>query len=69
MMADSITLNVSNMKCSGCTSSVEQALLAVEGVESASVSLDDNTAIVTGSVTSDALVKASTDAGFPATPA
>jgi len=68
-MANSITLNVSNMKCGGCVSSVEQALLAVEGVESAKVSLDDNNAIVTGTATLDVLTKASTDAGFPASPA
>jgi len=68
-MADSITLNVSNMKCGGCVSSVEQALLAVEGVESAVVSLEDNNAIVTGVVAADTLIKASTDAGFPASPA
>lgn len=66
-MADSIILNVSNMKCGGCVSSVEQALLAVEGVESAVVSLEDNNAIVTGVVAPDALIKATTDAGFPAT--
>ncbi|MCK4743136.1 MAG: heavy-metal-associated domain-containing protein [Sulfuriflexus sp.] len=66
-MADSITINVSKMKCAGCVSSVEQALLAVEGVESAVVSLEDNNAIVTGAVAADALIKATTDAGFPAT--
>ena len=66
-MADSITLNIANMKCAGCVSSVEQALLAIDGVDSAKVSLENNNAIVTGSVTLDALVKASTDAGFPAT--
>ena len=68
-MADSITLNVSNMKCGGCVSSVEQALLAVEGVESAMVSLEDNNAIVKGVISPDALIKATTDAGFPATSA
>ena len=55
------------MKCSGCVSSVEQALLAVEGVELAVVSLEDNNAIVTGAAATNALIKATTDAGFPAT--
>jgi len=68
-MADTTTLNVSNMKCAGCVASVEQALLAITGVESASVSLDDNNAVVSGSATVDELIKAATDAGFPATSA
>jgi len=63
-----IVLDVSNMKCAGCVSAVEQVLLGVTGVESASVSLDDAHAVVTGSADIDLLVKASTDAGFPATP-
>jgi len=67
-MADTITLNVTNMKCGGCVSAVEQALLAVDGVASATVSLDDANAVVTGSADIELLVKASTDAGFPATP-
>ena len=66
-MADSITLNVSNMKCAGCVASVEQALLAIEGVESAAVSLEAHNAIVTGATAADVLIKATTDAGFPAT--
>ena len=66
-MADSITLNVSNMKCAGCVSSVEQALLGVEGVESAVVSLEEKNAVVSGIAAVDTLIKASTDAGFPAT--
>jgi len=65
-MVDSITLNVANMKCAGCVSSVEQALLAVEGVESAKVSLDDKNAIISGTAEISALMKATTDAGFPA---
>jgi len=66
-MTDTVTLNVSNMKCAGCVASVEQALLSVAGVESATVSLDDNNAIVSGSAAVDTLIKATTDAGFPAT--
>jgi copper chaperone len=34
------------MHCSHCASAVEKALLAVEGVASVKVSLDDKTAIV-----------------------
>jgi len=65
-MVDSITLNVANMKCADCVSSVEQALLAVEGVESVKVSLDDKNAIISGTAEISALMKATTDAGFPA---
>ena len=63
-----IALSISGMKCGGCVATVEQALLAVDGVESATVSLENASAVVTGSVTSDSLVKAATDAGYPATP-
>lgn len=66
-MTDTVTFNVSKMKCAGCVSSVEQALLAVDGVESAEVSLDDATATVTGNAPQQDLLKAAIDAGFPAT--
>ena len=68
-MPDTVILNVTNMKCGGCVASVEKALLAVEGVESAEVSLDDANAKVTGSAALQDLLNASTDAGFPATSA
>ena len=66
-MTNTVTFNVSNMKCAGCVSSVEQALLAVEGVESAEVNLDDANAKVAGNAVLQDLLNASTDAGFPAT--
>ena len=68
-MSDTVTLNVENMKCGGCVSSVEQALLGVAGVESATVDLENASAVVTGNASIEALTKASSDAGFPATSA
>ena len=61
-----IKLNISGMKCGGCVASVEQALQAQAGVESAEVSLENACALITGQADANALAKAVTDAGFPA---
>lgn len=38
------TLNISGMGCSGCANSIESALNSLEGVESASVNLENEIA-------------------------
>jgi Cu+-exporting ATPase len=66
------TLSVSGMTCGGCAARVDKALRAVPGVTEVSVNLADDTAMVThpqGALRIEALAKASTDAGYPATPA
>jgi len=66
----STTLNVSNMTCATCPITVKQALTRVKGVTRAVVDFDKKQAIVTfddAQTTVAALVKATTDAGYPST--
>lgn len=68
--SQSVTLVVQNMTCSMCKITIKKALLGVEGVEEANVDYDTKTAKVTfdpQKTTSAALVKATTDSGYPAT--
>lgn len=62
------TIAVSGMTCGACSSSVTEALEAVKGVESASVSLMTNTAQIkhSGDVTPTQLVSVVEDCGFDA---
>jgi copper chaperone CopZ len=59
-------LSVPDMSCGHCKVTVEKALLAVDGVDSASVDLDAKTVSIehAGSVSEDALRGAITDAGY-----
>jgi Cu+-exporting ATPase len=61
-----INLSIGGMSCAGCVRTVEQALAAVPGVESASVNFAEHTAAVVGAVDSDTLIKAVTKAGYEA---
>lgn len=61
-----VTLHVKNMTCSHCAASVEKALLAVPGVESAEVDLPGNMVHVTGHADAEALIAAVKDIGFDA---
>lgn len=54
------------MTCASCVSSVEKAVLSVNGVTGASVNLAERTAIVSGEFDPDAVVKAVSDAGYKA---
>lgn len=65
----SITLSVSGMTCAACPITVKKALTRVPGVSRAEVDLAQHRAIVTydDARTSQAeLIKAVTDAGYPA---
>ena len=65
-----ITLAVKNMHCADCPFIVKKSLEAVPGVAKVSVSYKDKTAVVTydeGRTAVPALIKATTDAGYPAT--
>ena len=59
-------LSITGMKCQGCVSNVDKALKAVSGVSSATVSLEENSASVTGDVTAAELIKAVEGAGYQA---
>ena len=60
------TLKIEGMMCMHCSGRVQKALEAIDGVESANVSHETGTAVVTlsGNVSDDALKKAVTDAGY-----
>ena len=60
------TLKIEGMMCMHCSGRVQKALEAVDGVESAAVSHENGTAVVTLSkpVADEALEKAVTDAGY-----
>ncbi len=66
-----VTLAVQHMTCALCPRTVKASLQAVPGVSTVVVSFEDRTAIVTfddSKVEVDALVKATTNAGYPSSP-
>jgi mercuric ion binding protein len=66
----SVTLDMQNMTCALCKFTIKKALQGVEGVQTVSVDADAKTADVTFDPQKtgiDALIKATTDAGYPAT--
>lgn len=62
-------LSITGMKCQGCVANVDKALKAVAGVSSATVSLEQNSASVTGDVSVAELIKAVEGAGYKASEA
>lgn len=63
-----VTLNIENMSCAMCTVTIKKALQNVEGVREVAVDYDSKTAVVSfDSMKTDsaALIKATTDAGYP----
>ena len=66
-----VTLNVAAMTCSVCPITVKKALQKVEGVSKADVRFEKKQVLVTfddAKTNTDALVKATTNAGFPSQP-
>jgi mercuric ion binding protein len=66
-----VTLAVQHMTCAACPRTVRASLQAVPGVTNVVVSAEDKTAVVTfddSKAQVDALVKATTNAGYPSTP-
>jgi Cu+-exporting ATPase len=59
-------LSIAGMSCAGCVASVEKALQAVNGVESASVNFAEHTAQVRGDVGVQTLIDAVKAAGYEA---
>ena len=65
-----VTLNIENMTCAMCTITIKKALQKVDGVQQVVVDYNIKTAVVTfDSLKTDiaALIKATTDAGYPGT--
>jgi len=66
-----VTLNVPGMTCAACPITVKKALQRVAGVSKVEVQFEKKQALVTFDDTktdTDALVKATTDAGYPSQP-
>jgi copper chaperone CopZ len=57
-------LRIEGMMCPHCSAHVEKALLAVPGVESVTVSLENKNALVTGTADPAACKQAVIDAGY-----
>jgi copper chaperone len=58
-------LSIEGMSCDHCVAHVTNALTGVSGVESAEVSLEQKSAVVTGGVFDDAALRAAVaDAGY-----
>ncbi len=65
-----VTLDVQNMTCKFCPITIRKALKKVPGVTEASASLETKTATVTfdpAKTNVEALIKATTNAGYPST--
>jgi mercuric ion binding protein len=66
-----VTLSVEHMTCAACPHIVKASLAAVPGVSAVVVSFEDKTATVTyddAKTAIPALVRATTDAGYPSAP-
>lgn len=67
---ETVTLDVKNMTCELCPITVKKSLEKVSGVQSAKVDFDKKTATVIidpDKAQPDALIKATTNAGYPST--
>lgn len=67
---ESVTLDLQNMACAMCKFTIKKALQNIDGVQKISVDYDTKTASVTfdaQKTNAEALIKATTDAGYPAT--
>ncbi len=58
--------SVQGMKCGGCIAKATEALAKLPGYESAEFDLKSGTAAVKGAVDAQAVVRALTGAGYPA---
>lgn len=66
-----VTLNVSGMTCPACPITVKKALEKVSGVSKVEVQFEKKQVLVTfddAKTNTDALVKATTNAGYPSQP-
>jgi mercuric ion binding protein len=66
-----VTLNVSGMTCAACPITVKKALEKVGGVSKVEVRFENKQVLVTfddAKTNTDALVKATTNAGYPSQP-
>lgn len=67
-MANKNKYDITGMSCAACVARVEKAVNKVEGVTDCSVNLLTNSMTVSGSASSEQIIKAVTDAGYGAQP-
>jgi len=68
-LAQKVTLDMQNMTCALCKITIKKALQAVDGVQKVNVDFDSKTADVVfdpQKTNTDALIKATTNVGYPA---
>ncbi len=63
---DEVQLSILGMRCAGCVSAIEGALLNIAGVSSVSVNFADHNALIRGNAEVDLLIKSVKEAGFDA---
>ena len=68
MSEQRLEMGVEGMTCAGCSSRLERVLLKEEGVQSATVSLEDKRATVLGDISAERLTALIEGAGFDAVP-
>jgi Cu+-exporting ATPase len=64
--ANELHLSILGMRCAGCVSAIESALLAINGVTSVSVNFADHSFVVKGHTDPELLIQAVKTAGFDA---
>lgn len=67
-MANKEKYDITGMSCAACVARVEKAVNAVDGVTECAVNLLTNSMIVSGTASSEQIIKAVTDAGYGAQP-
>ncbi|MCQ2600815.1 MAG: cation transporter, partial [Treponema sp.] len=65
-MANKEKYDITGMSCAACVARVEKAVNAVDGVTECAVNLLTNSMIVSGTASSEQIIKAVTDAGYGA---
>jgi len=62
--AETMRIKVDGLRCGGCVNSLEKALRATNGVDTAVVSLEDKEASITGDASEETVRQAILDAGY-----
>jgi copper chaperone len=66
MQVSETRFDVQGMKCNGCIARAREAISKVPGLKDARFDLQAGTAVIKGQIDTQAIIKALTDAGYPA---
>ncbi|SCY96465.1 heavy-metal-associated domain-containing protein [Flavobacterium caeni] len=58
-------IEVENIKCSGCIDTIKKTLLAINGVQSVTIDIDNGFVIITGDGDREQIVQRLTQMGYP----